>query len=212
MKLKSYILAVVFIYLFSLSIFGDIYYYKDEEGVYHFTNIPPVGKDKHKFKIYLRTPPIRIPKPWIVAVPPKDHSPERFNRYDEIITEASMKYLIPVALIKAIIKVESDFNPDVVSPAGAMGLMQLMPQTAEAMGVKNIFDPRENIMGGTRYLRILANKYKGDLVLTLAAYNAGEGAVDKYGGMPPYMDTYTYVKNVLKYYYEYKKIYTTKSY
>jgi len=92
----------------------------------------------------------------------------------------------------------------VVSRAGAMGLMQLMPLTARSMGVFDPFDPRQNILAGARYLRILANRFKGDLVLTVAAYNAGEGAVDKYEGIPPYKETQRYVRRVLKHYYAYR--------
>ena len=106
--------------------------------------------------------------------------------------------------IRAVMRVESDFNPTVVSRAGAMGLMQLMPKTARSMGVSDPFDARQNILGGARYLRILANRFKGDLVLTVAAYNAGEGAVEKYDGIPPYKETQRYVRRVLKHYYAYR--------
>ncbi len=101
-------------------------------------------------------------------------------------------------------RVESDFNSQVVSRAGAMGLMQLMPKTARSMGVSDPFDARQNILGGARYLRILANRFKGDLVLTVAAYNAGEGAVQKHNGIPPYKETQRYVRRVLKHYYAYR--------
>ena len=103
------------------------------------------------------------------------------------------------------IRVESDYNPDVVSIAGAEGLMQMLPGTARRMGCANSFDPHQNIMGGTRYLRYLANMFGGDMVLTIAGYHAGEGAVLKYNGVPPYSTTQGYIKRVLMHYYEYKK-------
>jgi len=102
-----------------------------------------------------------------------------------------------------VIKVESDYNPEVVSHAGASGLMQLMPATAARMGVTDVFDPRQSILGGARYLRVLANHFNGDLVLTIAAYNAGEGAVIRYRGIPPYEETQRYVRRVLRHYYNF---------
>lgn len=135
---------------------------------------------------------------------PRDSSPERFSRYDSFIREGSLLYQIPEALIRAVIQVESNFDPRAVSPAGAHGLMQLMPATADAMMVEDIFDPRQNILGGTRYLRILANLFNGDLHLTIAGYNAGEGAVMRYGGIPPYAETQAYVVHVLEHYQKYR--------
>jgi len=108
--------------------------------------------------------------------------------------------------VRAVIKVESDYDPRAVSYAGARGLMQLMPETAERMQVKDINDPRENIFGGVRYLRVLANMFNGDLDLTVAGYNAGEGAVIQYGGIPPYAQTRDYVVKVTKYYRRYRTI------
>jgi len=121
------------------------------------------------------------------------------------LQEASQRYNIPSFLIRAVMAVESNFRPDAISSAGAKGLMQLMPETAEEMGVSNIFDPRQNILGGTRYLRVLANTFNGDLVLTLAAYNAGHLAVVRHMDIPPFAETQRYVRRVLKLYYFYKK-------
>ena len=179
---------------------GDIFTYKDKNGVVHFTNIKPSGK---KFKVFLKTPDKRKAKKGVVPVPAKDKSPERFSRYDKYVEEASELYLIPTALIKAVIKVESDYDPNVVSVAGAEGLMQLLPGTADRMKVKDSFNPRQNIMGGTKYLRILANLFEGDLLLTIAGYHAGEGNVIKYEGIPPFKTTIGYIKRVLKYYVQY---------
>jgi len=126
------------------------------------------------------------------------------HAYDDLIREAAAKYDLEPALIRSVMRMESGFDPFAVSRVGAMGLMQLMPGTANGMGVRDAYNPRENILGGTRYLRVLANGFNGDLVLTTAAYNAGEGAVMRYGGVPPYDETRRYVQNVLRYYYAFR--------
>ncbi len=136
---------------------------------------------------------------------PRTRDPHRYRRYDAFIREAAALYQLPEAFLRAIMRVESDFNPTVVSRAGAIGLMQLMPRTAASMGVRDPFDPRQNILGGARYLRILANLFQGDLILTVAAYNAGEGAVKRYRGIPPYAETQRYVRRVLRHYYRYRQ-------
>jgi soluble lytic murein transglycosylase-like protein len=135
---------------------------------------------------------------------PSDQSLERFSRYDVYIRQAATLYQIPEELVRAVIKVESDYDPRAVSTANARGLMQLIPQTAERMMVTDMFDPRQNIFGGVRYLRVLANLFNGDLTLTIAAYNAGEGAVIRHGGIPPYEETQAYVTRVLAYYRHYR--------
>lgn len=143
----------------------------------------------------------RTGTPYVPAPMPVPETGDRFSRYDAIIEEAARLYQLPPDFIRAVVKVESNFQPDVVSRVGAIGLMQLMPSTARNMGVVNPFDPRQNIFGGTRYLRLLANLFNGDLVLTVAAYNAGEGAVQRYRGVPPYEETQRYVQRVLHHYY-----------
>jgi soluble lytic murein transglycosylase-like protein len=122
-----------------------------------------------------------------------------FNKFDSIISSVSNKYNIPVALIKSVIKQESNFNPQAVSPKGAKGLMQLMPETAKLLGVQDIFNPEENIEAGVKYLRMLLNKFDGDLIKALAAYNAGPDIVEKSNGIPNFNETKNYVKNVLKF-------------
>ncbi len=118
---------------------------------------------------------------------------------DEIFNEAANKYNVPVDLLKAIGKQESNFNPDAVSRCGAQGIMQLMPRTAASLGVDDSFDPKQNIMGGAKYISQLLNKYDGNASLALAAYNAGSNNVAKYGGIPPFKETQNYVKKVLGY-------------
>ena len=186
---------------------ADIFTYEDKDGVIHFTNItPPRGAH---WKVLYRSGP---GKALTVSgtsssgcrssrsdvVPARDRSPDRYHRYDAFIAEASRLYAIPQALIRAVIKTESDYDPQVISCAGAKGLMQLMPDEERTQRIPHVFDPRENILAGTRLLRINANHFKGDLMRTLAAYHAGPGAVEKYGGIPPYQTTQDYVRMVAR--------------
>ncbi|HYO93581.1 MAG TPA: lytic transglycosylase domain-containing protein [Polyangiaceae bacterium] len=173
---------------------ADIYRSQGSDGVISFSNTKAPGS-----RLVARGSAKRVS-----AVMPQDTSPERLSRYDEHIREAATLYQIPVALVRAVIKVESNFDPRAVSPANARGLMQLIPATAERMLVRDVFDPRENIYGGTRYLRVLANLFNGDIELTVAGYNAGEGAVMRYGGIPPYRETQDYVVRVLAHYRSYR--------
>ncbi len=122
------------------------------------------------------------------------------GKFADLIQQAAEKYQVDAKLIAAVIKAESNFNPRAKSSAGAMGLMQLMPSTAAGLGVNDPFNPLENIYGGAKLLHRLLDKYNQNIPLALAAYNAGSGAVDQYGGIPPYAETKLYVQRVLQYY------------
>lgn len=163
---------------------ADIYVYRDDRGIVHFTNVPtkPVYR------------PFLLLQPYIRRLRGKETA-----KFDQLIAAACQRYSVEFELVKAVIKAESAFNPSALSPAGARGLMQLMPGTAAQHGVADIHDPRSNIEGGVRHLRLLLDRFRGNLTLTLAAYNAGAEAVDRYNGIPPYAETQTYVQRVLQF-------------
>jgi len=169
---------------------GQIYAFGDGQGVTHFTNRPRGDK---RFK------PVKLRDN--LSAPSKYREP-RSRRYDPLIGDAAANQGVPPALVKAVIAAESAFRSDAVSHKGAQGLMQLMPDTAEQMGVENPFEPDQNVRGGTTYLRTLIDRY-GDLGRALAAYNAGPSVVDRYGGIPPFRETQDYVDRVLTYYRRY---------
>jgi len=180
---------------------ADIYQYTDKDGVVHIVNTVPHGVSAQLLVRGGNAPRLGAP---IVA--PSDRDPARFTRYDEWIRQACTLYQIPEQLVRAVIKVESDYDPRAISVSGARGLMQLMPDTAERMQVRDIDNPRENIFGGVRLLRILANAFNGDLSLTIAAYNAGPDAVMRHGGIPPFEQTRNYVVKVTNFYRRYRSI------
>ncbi|MSP17717.1 MAG: lytic transglycosylase domain-containing protein [Myxococcales bacterium] len=196
---------------------ADIYEWTDAEGVVHFTNLEPKGEHKKTWKVVYRNGPGKAAArrgrcERCDVVPANERSRDRFARYDAHIFEAIGLYQIPEALVRAVIKVESDYDPRVVSSAGARGLMQLMPSVVKDMRVGDVHDPRDNVLGGTRLLRVLANRFDGDLSLTIAAYHAGAGAVLKYGrNIPPYETTQRYVKMVLKQYRHFQGLPATRS-
>jgi soluble lytic murein transglycosylase-like protein len=193
--MKYIISLAVFFCLLFLTTFSSagIYRYVDENGVIHFTNCP---RDP-KFKLYIREKEDGEETRYLSYI--KDS-----NHYDHLISEFSNKYQVDFALIKAMIRAESGFNPFAVSRKGAKGLMQLMPETALRMNVSNSFNPRENIEGGVRYFKYLLSLFNDDLRLSLAAYNAGENVVGELRSIPPYRETVDYVKKVLSYYQPYR--------
>jgi soluble lytic murein transglycosylase-like protein len=188
LSLRTVIAALAFLIIIPTeAVYADIYKYVDNEGVLHLTNVPSIPNAK--YVLILREKRILF------------QSNIDVNKFDHIISNAAKKFRIDSTLIKAIIKAESNFNHQAVSRVGAQGLMQLMPATAYALQVENVFHPENNIEGGTRYLRYLLNTYRGNLKLTLAAYNAGERAVAKYNNnVPPYRETQNYIRRVLSYY------------
>lgn len=203
LRLRHAALIALFPLLLSGTASADIFQYTDENGVVHFTN-RPTGDGR--FKLFMKGAGGggATPRPGVVPFAPQDRDLSRYTRYDEWIRQSASLYQIPEQLVRAVIKVESDYDARAVSYAGARGLMQLMPGTAERLQVRDINDPRENIFGGVRYLRILANMFNGDLELTVAAYNAGEEAVMRHGGIPPYAQTRDYVVKVTHFYRRYR--------
>jgi soluble lytic murein transglycosylase-like protein len=186
------LLAVI---LFPSRAFSDVYVYKDKEGVLTFTNVPSHGG-------YRRV--IRESTGQLSGALDSSNNSGSYTSYDEVIRSASDRHNIDADLIRAVIKVESDFNSVARSNKGAMGLMQLMPDTARLHKVMDVFDPTDNIEGGVRHLKLLLSRYQGDLELSLAAYNAGIKAVEKYGGIPPFSETKEYVRRVLSFYQTYR--------
>lgn len=183
-------ILILLVGLITSKSFADIYQCEDlTTGEIFFTNLKNVFPDKH-CRIYIKERPKKL-------VSKKPFYEYKIN--DKWFEEVGKNFSLDPALLKAIAKVESSFNPKAISPKGALGLMQLMPETAELVGVENPFDPLENLKGGALYLKKLLEEF-GDLELALAAYNAGPEKVRTYGGIPPYPETQAYVKDVLYYY------------
>ncbi|MBI5641890.1 MAG: lytic transglycosylase domain-containing protein [Deltaproteobacteria bacterium] len=187
-----YLLFLPVIFMLVSAAHADFYKYTDENGVVHITNVPTSSNYK-----------------WMMSE--RNSGPRNASyrissnsRFEDIIYNTSQRYGIDPKLVKAIVKAESDFDARAVSVKGARGLMQLMPETARLMGVRDIHDPEENVEGGIRYLSKLLKMFDWKVPLAVAAYNAGENAVLKYGSIPPYSETQTYVKRVLYYYSQYR--------
>jgi soluble lytic murein transglycosylase-like protein len=200
---KMYALVVAALLSFPFhSASADIYQYTDAQGIVHFSNVN-VGAGK-QFKRIKSAPAEKQPTASAsrrVVPPPSTISSSNMpSAYVDIINSACDRHGIDPALVHAVVKVESDFNPYALSRKGAMGLMQLMPQTAVELNVRNSFNPHDNIDGGVRYLRYLIDRYEGNLSLALAAYNSGETAVKRWGTIPPFRETQNYVQRILKIY------------
>ena len=184
-QIAAFLMAEGWLY----SVRADIYTYTDEKGILHFSNVPT----SPKYRIKMREHHF-------------DYKVLFSGVFDRLINDICVKHGIDPLLVKAIIKAESDFDPMAVSVDGATGLMQLMPETADDMGVIDRYDPRNNIDGGVKYLKRLMSIFKSDLRLVVAAYNAGENAVMRYSGIPPFKETQDYVKKVFKYLKSYKQM------
>jgi soluble lytic murein transglycosylase-like protein len=202
------VLAAAFLLAAPLAVrAGPLHSWVDKDGVYHVADAPP---DK-----VLKPPRTVAPSSQPQASSPQAKASRekrpahwwerRSDAPPDEIDRAAKIYNIPAELIRAVIAAESAGDTSAISHKGAVGLMQLMPQTAGQMYVEDPVDPAQNILGGTRYLRQLANDFAGDMVLVLAAYNAGPDAVRKYKGVPPFEETRLYVKKVLAYYYQLKR-------
>jgi soluble lytic murein transglycosylase-like protein len=193
MVLKPAILIAALLWATSVTARPQIYTYVDADGQRHYTDVP----DNNRYRLLVLSPHDRT------------ESGDRYDsmllakagRYDSIIENAAMSASVEPNLLRAVIVVESGFNSRAVSKRGAVGLMQLMPATANRFGVSNPYDPRQNIHGGAQYLKFLINRFGQDVRLALAAYNAGEEAVERNGGqIPPFTETMAYVPRVLRIY------------
>lgn len=189
MSVRSSILGGLLICILSAGIAAaDIYMFIDSQGIVHFTDAPTSSD----YKLYIKERP--------------EHLKKRVDstKYDDLIEAAQKRHGVDFSLIKAVIKVESNFNPKAVSRKGAKGLMQIMPGNFASLFVNDPFNPSQNIMAGALYLKRLFNRYENKLPLVLAAYNAGPESVDKYHRIPPFAETQNYVKKVMKAYSQYK--------
>jgi soluble lytic murein transglycosylase-like protein len=168
---------------------ADIYLYVDSQGVLHFTNTPTSSK----YKVYMPEP--------------SKYRSALYNikSYDDVISEAAARNGLSSSLLKAVIHVESYFNPRAVSKKGALGLMQIMPENLDKLNINDPFDPWENIMGGAFYFKTMLERFSGQVDLALAAYNAGPTAVEKYNDIPPYPETQRYVRKVMRAFRIYRK-------
>ena len=184
--------------------YADIYSYRDENGVLNFTNIPP-NNAHYKVRIAYKEHK-HTASPKTVFYQPANHPETLSPKLKAIVDHVARDYAVDKSLVKAMIHAESDFDANAVSPKGALGLMQLMPETAERYGVRDVFDPEQNIIGGVHYLHDLLETFDNNVRLAVAAYNAGKKAVLQYGGVPPYPETTQYVDKVMQLHSIYNKI------
>lgn len=175
--------------------------YRDAQGILHVTNV-----SVHSRGVTVHGRRTRAPAAASVTALQEGELrvPERAEKYAELIASAAKQYNLPEAFVRAVVHTESLYNPRARSSKGAMGLMQLMPTTAQWLGVEDPYDPAQNVYGGSKFLRLLANRFNGDMVLVLAGYHAGAGAVKKYNGVPPYASTRAYIKAVMRRFYAYR--------
>jgi len=185
-KMVGLLVTVLFLFVAGTTALADIFMFIDSEGVLHFTNAPTSSQ----YILYIKERPKPAPAT---------------KKYDQLIKKASNKFDLSFYLLKAMIRVESNFDSRAVSKKGALGLMQIMPQNLRAFNIRDPYDPGDNIMGGARYFKSLVTRFKGKLPLALAAYNAGPTVVDKHKDIPPIRETEDYVKKVMKYFYIYRK-------
>jgi soluble lytic murein transglycosylase-like protein len=188
-NLVKLLVAVATIFLPLAPVFGDVFAFKDANGVMTFTNVPNHAGYRRVLKenagqTYLGS-----------AIS---------NSYEDLIRSIAGRHNLDTDLVRAVIRAESDFDSTARSNKGAMGLMQLMPDTARLHHVIDAFNPSDNVEGGVRHLKMLLERYQGNLELSLAAYNAGSGAVEKHGGIPPFAETREYVRRVLRFYDSYR--------
>ncbi|MCX7794403.1 MAG: lytic transglycosylase domain-containing protein [Thermodesulfovibrionales bacterium] len=190
------IVLVIFLLVQPAGLFADIYQYIDDDGTICFTDSPPKGKKTIPVYSNLKkgSPKKNTRKDNIVLT--SYRKPVPFF-YENLAIEIAREHSLDPNLIKAVITAESNWDPFAVSKKGAMGLMQLMPSTAQLLNVKNPYDPEENIRAGIRYLKYLLEKFDGDIILAIAAYNAGPTIVEKFGRIPPINETLQYVTKVL---------------
>jgi len=191
----AFLCAVVTIFIWASPGHADIFMRRGPDGTMHFSNCP-MGTD---WKLYAKEKARKNQYPQYPQYPQSQYSAKKYSKsqYDNIIGIIARGQGVSPTLIKSVIEVESGYDANAKSSKGAMGLMQLMPGTAQDLGVSDPWNPTENITAGTKYLSWLIRKYDGNLMKALAAYNAGPNAVDSYGGIPPYQETTNYVRSVL---------------
>ncbi len=195
--LLDLLIAAAFTLAIAISVRADVYTHTDETGTVHLSNHATDARDA----LLLREP---APPAEAAPVPAPAGPALETLPFAPLVAEAARQHELEAALLHAVIRAESAYNPRAVSPKGAAGLMQLMPATARRLGVADVYDPDQNVRGGARHLKALLQRFDNDLPLTLAAYNAGEGAVLRHGGrIPPYRETRGYVRRVLDLYRRY---------
>jgi soluble lytic murein transglycosylase-like protein len=217
MMTRRYFLALLLLALPAAPCLADLYAYIDEQGRAHFSDVRLDDRYDLFMKERVRTEPVaaaEAPAPERVAVQAATEEADPMlriptnaqKRYADMISKVAKEQKLDAALMHAVITVESSYNPRAKSPKGATGLMQLMPETAKRYGITDLLNPLENLRAGARYLRDLLALFNNNLELVIAAYNAGEGAVRKFGNaIPPYAETRKYVPRVLEYYEQYRR-------